>query len=663
MFGGTAGTVTLGTPVSASQLTFSTANYILTNSTLTLTLGGTVTANANATIASVLAGTNGLTKSGTATLILNGSNIFTGDVTLNSGTLNPIKAGALPAGKNFNFNGTSTLTLANALNNYSGGTINVSAGVTANLSASTGNNQNYASATGTATSAMVWTGNGSSTLTITNLSEFDGNIACNTGSSASPIFQFQTLSDAGATNRLQLGGSLGNSTAFGFRLNGGPGVTNANRQVEIVAGTTTATHILENNSTSAWVIQKDLLNNRGSAAMTLQLSGSSTAANAFNGKIGNATGGGVLSLTKSGTGTWTLSGTNTYTGRTTLSASGGTLEVNNLANGASASALGQSGSSATNLLLGNGTTLKYTGGAASTDRAFTINGTAAGHSASLDASGSGAISFTSTASPAYGSANQTRTLILTGTSSANNTLAATLVNNGNKATSLTKNGVGTWVLSGTNTYTGTTTVSNGTLLVNGSITSAVTNRSGAVFGGTGKVTGNVGFAAGSSALFTSSGTLVITGNLVLNSNTVLLNLSNNVPAGTYTLATYSGTLAGTFNSTPTINTGSLASGCTATVTNGGGVVNLVVTSNPQPTISVTGGGPVTGQASTQNGTRTFTVTYSGMLGQTYVVQRTPDLINWSSRMTNVITDKFPVIYTEELDSAVPQMFYRVIPVP
>src|SRR5262249_41920993 len=134
-----------------------------------------------------------------------------------------------------------------------------------------------------------------------------------------------------------------------------------------------------------------------------------------------------------------------------------------LADGLSNSSIGKSSNAASNLLINNGSTLKYTGAAASTDRSFTINGTAAGHSAILDASGSGAINFTNSATPAYGTNNQTRTLTLRGTNTGNNTLAAAITDNGTGAVSLSKLDAGTWMLSGANSYKGTTTVSGGTL--------------------------------------------------------------------------------------------------------------------------------------------------------------------------------------------------------
>src|SRR3546814_9155193 len=66
IFAGTAGTVTLGVPITVHDLTFNVHNYTLTGSTLTL--GGTaptVRGAGNSTIASALAGTSGLDRKST----------------------------------------------------------------------------------------------------------------------------------------------------------------------------------------------------------------------------------------------------------------------------------------------------------------------------------------------------------------------------------------------------------------------------------------------------------------------------------------------------------------------------------------------------------------------------------------------------------------------
>src|SRR3546814_8699059 len=69
---------------------------------------------------------------------------------------------------------------------------------------------------------------------------------------------------------------------------------------------------------------------------------------------------GITSFTKLDAGTWILTNPNSsYTGITTIS--GGVLGVDKLANGGLASSLGASTAAASNLVIGNGSTLRYTG--------------------------------------------------------------------------------------------------------------------------------------------------------------------------------------------------------------------------------------------------------------------------------------------------------------
>jgi autotransporter-associated beta strand protein len=86
------------------------------------------------------------------------------------------------------------------------------------------------------------------------------------------------------------------------------------------------------------------------------------------------------------------------------------------------------------------------------------------------------------------------------------------------AVSVTKSGVGTWVLSGNSSYTGTTTISAGTLLVNSpgswSPASAVSVTGTATLVGNGTIGGNVTDAASANVSpGASPGTLSIGGNL------------------------------------------------------------------------------------------------------------------------------------------------------
>ncbi|MDD5262803.1 MAG: autotransporter-associated beta strand repeat-containing protein [Methylacidiphilales bacterium] len=170
---------------------------------------------------------------------------------------------------------------------------------------------------------------------------------------------------------------------------------------------------------------------------------------------------GVGSYNITNTGITTFSGTNNIYGGTTTLGDGSTLAVAYLADGGMASSTGTSSAAAANLAITNAT-LRYIGGTASTNRGFTI-GAGAGTTAALNASGAGAVSFTNTASPVYADTNLAKTLILTGTNTGLNTLAASIADNGTGAVSLTKDGIGTWVLSGVSTYSGNTTISGGKL--------------------------------------------------------------------------------------------------------------------------------------------------------------------------------------------------------
>jgi fibronectin-binding autotransporter adhesin len=223
--------------------------------------------------------------------------------------------------------------------------------------------------------------------------------------------------------------------------------------------------IWTNNSTDIFTVSGTL--NTNGKALTINGSGSTTISGVTSG---------TGSVTKSGTGTLTLSGTNTYTGITTVTA--GTLSIDLLSNGGSNSSLGAVSNAATNLVLDGGT-LQYTGAAVSSDRLFSV-GTSG---ATLDGSGTGAVNFTNTSAIGFNSQTGTRTLTLTGTNTGYNTLAPVIGDNSG-ATTLVKNGTGTWVLTGSNTFSGATTINGGTL--------KLATSSGSALGSTSLVTVNSG---------------------------------------------------------------------------------------------------------------------------------------------------------------------------
>ncbi len=194
------------------------------------------------------------------------------------------------------------------------------------------------------------------------------------------------------------------------------------------------------------------------------------------------------------TGKITLSNAaNNYSGTTTII---GGLSVTHLANGGASSSIGTSSNDAANLVIGTSSNnvgaLIYIGSGDSTDRLFTSKA----NSAELGSDGTGAIKFTNPGAIAYGAIDANRSLILSGVNTDDNTLSAAISNNGTGVVSLTKSDAGTWILNGTNTYTGATNINGGMLqfgkLVSQSASSAVAVASGATLavnlGGTGEWT-------------------------------------------------------------------------------------------------------------------------------------------------------------------------------
>jgi fibronectin-binding autotransporter adhesin len=125
--------------------------------------------------------------------------------------------------------------------------------------------------------------------------------------------------------------------------------------------------------------------------------------------------------------------------------------------------------------------------------------------------------------------NQNRTLTLTGTSTALNTLTPAITNSTLGTVSVTKTGSGTWVLAGNNTYTGGTSVSAGDLVI-AAADSLPTNGHSVAISSTGKVQLADNITAGtpygtSNVVFTA---LSITGNgaLDIGNNRVIIDYSS-----------------------------------------------------------------------------------------------------------------------------------------
>ncbi|MGC4014082.1 MAG: autotransporter-associated beta strand repeat-containing protein [Luteolibacter sp.] len=330
VFGGTGGTVTLGTPITVGGLTFNIAGYTITGSTLTLgAASNLVAANANATISSIIAGTgSSLVKTGSGSLALNATNTFTGGLVISAGTVTTNNtAGA----------GTGTVTLGDA---------NTGSSNVAFLWTPTANTQAFArsivvSSLGTGT---VTLGTGSNTFTAQSYSgavqlnrattlqsgttdrlTFTGGISGNVGtltisSSGAGRVVFDSTANTFVGDLLITSGSrlqLGVANTAGNYIPDASNVT--------VDGTLNLSYLAGGNETIAG------LNGASTGVVGINSGVTNTlTVGAYNGSgtySGILSGAANLGLTKIGSGTQILNGSavNTYTAATKVS--GGTLQL------------------------------------------------------------------------------------------------------------------------------------------------------------------------------------------------------------------------------------------------------------------------------------------------------------------------------------------------
>ncbi len=358
-----------------------------------------------------------------------------------------------------------------------------------------------------------------------------------------------------------------------------------------------------------------------------------TANNAINGVVIDSSGG-ATSLVKTGNGTWALGGLNTYTGTTTLK--NGTLSVGVLGTSGNPGNLGE----ASIVELGSGNsavTLAYTGAGETTNHALDLQGTTG--TVTIDTSGAtGPLVITGNVT-ASGAGSKTLTLV-----GGNNDDIQGIISDNSVAntTSLVKTGGGTWILSGANTYSGGTTIRNGTLTVSslgtagnpgnlgtaatinignagqsgtlaytgaGETTDRVVNLSGATGGATIDTTNGTGpliFTSNFTATGAGSKTLTLKGG---NSDIIQGAIVDNSPANLTSLnKTGSGTWnlsgANTYSGGTTVSNGTLRlTGANASLGQGNVFVlssanNLNITSgvlnaiNDTATLSLAGGGTV-----------------------------------------------------------------------
>lgn len=418
------------------------------------------------TISGVLSGTGTtLTKNGSGTLVLNASNTYTGGTVINSGTLRLSGSGNLLSTGSLNIaGGTFDLNGINQTIGFFTGSGNVTLG-SATLTVGDATSGSYS---GVISGSGGLTKQGSSLLTLTGAHSYTGATTINDG-----------------TLRLSSTGRLSDTTAVTV----GPSGTFS---MQVAADTIGS------------------LSGSGSVVLAGTLTTGDTSNTTFSGVISG--GGG---LTKQGSGTFTLTGANTYTGLLTVSAGtlvlsgagqldstiaatingtlnldsvnqtfanisgtgniivgGGILTLNTGSNNAFSGVISGSGS-----LIKDGAAFLQLAGSNTYTGTTTINNgilrlTGAGRLSDLTAVtvNAGGTLDLNNVNDTIGSLQGAGNLTLTGSSilttgDATNTLFSGVISGSG---GLVKQGSGIFTLSGTNTYTGTTTINAGSILANNS---------------------------------------------------------------------------------------------------------------------------------------------------------------------------------------------------
>jgi autotransporter-associated beta strand protein len=400
---------------------------------------------------------------------------------------------------------------------------------------------------------------GTSTLTLTNANNsFSGTVAINAG-----MLAFASVGALGnGTNLITLGG--GNSANFNYTGNGSVTVTNpitltgtSQSFINCAAGTTlnyngtftgltNAVLYIQSAGTLNW--SSDVTN----AGTTVDFA-ESGAVN-FSGAIKVGTSG----INQQWSGTTTLNNdSNSFSG--SISCTWGTLTFTSIASNGVPSALGAWGTTGL-LTVGGGQgdgILNYVGTNTAghvTDRTVKIGNTVSvTNNARIYANGAGPLVWANTGNfiPTQATYTNNHILWLGGTNTGANEIKGIIIDEAyvassptNSITSLIKTNAGKWILSGNNTYRGATTISGGTLLINGSIsTNIVTVNNGGTLGGSGTINGAVTVnsggiirlgASGSTLTFSNSTApsyATLTTNLIASSAATLDQISASATTG------------------------------------------------------------------------------------------------------------------------------------
>ena len=553
--GGSTGGGTIFASTSSQTLTITSALVSGTSiSNRSLTLAGSGNIAFNGTISNGTGASGGVVsvvKSGTGTVTLGGGNGYTGGTTLSAGTLalgnnSALGTGSLAVTANSSISAVGSPTIANAISIAStfAATFNIGTGLILTDS-------------GIISGAGALTKSGAGRLTLSGTaSDFTGAVTISQGEIyATTLGSTTTAGSLGKGSVLNMGGTTIGGT---LRL---VGTSNETTDKTLnMSGTTGGATITVTGAT--YTFNQPLgITGVGAKTLTLSSSGAATGQGIiFNGLIADGTGSAIsFRANGSGSANFTLgNAANSFSGGVTVDgniiAKTYALQVASIGNSGDNSCLGTNGT----INLGHNVAdsiniLRYTGTGETSDKVINLKGTEG--DAGIDQSGTGVLKFSSDLTS---SGIGIKTFILQGSSAGTGEMAGKIIDSSSAApTSLSKDGSGTWTLSGVNTYTGGTNIVAGTLALaaSGSIDSSslVTIGAGATLDTSAR--SSFSLPAGKTYTFTldstdagSAGRIKAADLDISNASIALASPLLNPPLddASYVIATYTGTLTGTF---------------------------------------------------------------------------------------------------------------------
>ncbi len=552
VFWGTPGAVAVSA-VSASSLAFKTNGYTLNSGALTM-LGGAsfhVDSNVTATISSTIAGTNTLSKLGAGTLILsNSANINTANTVAGGwrieggGTLRIIADGSLGAPLPDSARNTVTDIQFNQSTIQAGADLEVNINRRTKIGTNSSTNRGDA-IIDTHGHTVTWYGSlqgGPGSLKVINSGPNPGILILGTDDLAS-INPFGSALPAGTVNLTVADGAI-------VQTSGTVTPTNGELGSETNTSGAVLTILLDDgqirSESGGYFFQRNLILGARGGSLDVGVWDQTF--------IGTISGAGQLS--KEGGGLLTLDNTSaTWTGGTRIRA--GTLELGRRgSNGLLPGTLANPSS----VVIHSGAMLRFNRGSSKSffDVIAGPGGVTVANSATARVRLVSDNTYTGPTTISSGSL-----MIGQGNPGEPGSIASSVVNNGaalifnrvedltyagaiNGVGTLEKQGAGKLLLTGTHAYTGATTVSAGTLVVNGAIGTSAVSVTNGTLAGNGLIRGSVNVRlAGQLSPGTSIGTLTISNSLSLSGGTVMeLNATtgaNDVVRGVNTLV-YGGTL-------------------------------------------------------------------------------------------------------------------------